>query len=582
MNKIMIRKNRVALFLILLTGGFGVGYYFLLASSVVPLQTTNQNENENVCDCTSLELNIMELHDKITLLNQKNTRLQSELELQKQLMMKRELEILKSQDDHNNNNHNNNNSNNSGNDNSISRANNPSNELYNITSYNQLVNLHWSAFDLKYEFVPTDKSPVNSLKHQSKYEIDRVVSYATEWLRSYSSSLSNSKSNSNNNNNEFPSTQPAITEFILKQGWRNHNRARGTEYVLDFSSPTLHTVQRVYISKPFVPSFVLHKSTVFTIDTSLKIRTTESSVNISTKPNATPNENTIFFIVPIAGRLPQLRVFLTKIIALASEDGNFGLILVNFDNHPDSNPTQLQSLVQGFKLNRLLSFQIIHITGEDFSRSKGLSTGVSKVQDVFFGSQGSSFGETLFKEDVFSGSSPYPFELNSRLINSELPDRDALLFFCDVDMDINIGFFQECRQNTIRGSQIYSPIVFSLYQDQTSKIDMNAGLWRSFGFGMMCLHKSDFNSIEGFGSKTYFGWGNEDVDLIDRFLAKGYKVFRAASKNLFHVWHNKVCDPTQLTEKALKSCRKTKLLHMGSAETLATELVECRSQQRRV
>lgn len=161
---------------------------------------------------------------------------------------------------------------------------------------------------------------------------------------------------------------------------------------------------------------------------------------------------------------------------------------------------------------------------------------------------------------------------------------EDLLFFVDVDMVFNRATLERIRVNTIRGRQAYFPIVFSefepatVYRDQGLSvapnhflINQDTGYWRQYGFGIVSLYKSDLRRVGGFDTSIR-GWGKEDVDLYDKFVASmaanNVSVFRAADPNLVHVFHIVDCDPN-LEASQLKMCKGTRADTLGGVSQLA-------------
>lgn len=73
------------------------------------------------------------------------------------------------------------------------------------------------------------------------------------------------------------------------------------------------------------------------------------------------------------------------------------------------------------------------------------------------------------------------------------------------------------------------------------------------------------------------GWGKEDVDLFDKFVAisENITIIRAVDPGLVHVFHPVECDPN-LTETQLEMCKNTRASTYGSQRQLADQF--CRQK----
>lgn len=156
---------------------------------------------------------------------------------------------------------------------------------------------------------------------------------------------------------------------------------------------------------------------------------------------------------------------------------------------------------------------------------------------------------------------------------------DHLLFLVDVDMVWTAALLDRVRRNTARGRSVYFPIVYSEYDPVVVYgraaaspnhflIDQDTGYWRQYGFGVVAAYKSDLTAAGGFNTSIR-GWGNEDVDLFEKFVRwRPRTVFRAADPDLVHVYHSVECDP-RLPELKATMCNNTRFETYGNVDQFA-------------
>lgn len=293
---------------------------------------------------------------------------------------------------------------------------------------------------------------------------------------------------------------------------------------------------------------------------------------------------TVNIIVPLVGRLETFRNFMANLAHVSLSRGDpVSLLIVLFRQN---DPSKLAEGVETVKLLMsyaeqypLYDLRHIEVNGE-FSRGMALEIGASHF------------------------------------------DNESLLFFCDVDVVFNSQFMQKCRANSVRDSSVYYPILFSeyypRYDDVLSAVDKKAqgaafselhddrsvresqrginhfnitkhgGYWRNYGYGLLCVYKSDFVASGGFDLGIQ-GWGLEDVNLIDKFVGarstltagkfdtagslkkhrkKTLHVVRTADPSLVHVYHTSHCNRT-LAENQLRMCLASRASGIASASKLA-------------
>ncbi len=280
----------------------------------------------------------------------------------------------------------------------------------------------------------------------------------------------------------------------LENGYHRVDPMRGSEFILDFvfhrvSDKSRKIKKRLSILRPY-------HETVVPVET----------------PETLPTVN---FVVTLSGLSNRLDHFLKEYernVLQLREDATLTVVL--FDT-PDASKVRLmiQQYMTRYEGARMV---VVDVPGK-FARGVGLDIGVKKFED------------------------------------------NQLVFLVDVDLDISTDFLQRCRLNTIQGKQVYFPVFFKLYNpdfvnkyhrgNASLQITRHKGHWAHYSYGMVCMYSSDYRKSGGFDTSMK-GWGEEDVDLLNKVMRSGLEVFRAPDPGLIHNWHTKNCNKDTITNSA--------------------------------
>lgn len=144
---------------------------------------------------------------------------------------------------------------------------------------------------------------------------------------------------------------------------------------------------------------------------------------------------------------------------------------------------------------------------------------------------------------------------------------DSVMFISDVDMYLFPPLLDSCRYNSIKGSQVYFPVFYSLFP-RNDRIAKSGGYWRRSSLGMSCMYRADFDNVAAYknAENDFIGWGKEDLALSSAFRkAPEYELFRAVEPALRHKWHRKYCEP--LTS-AYEDCLTVMFQQLGDVNSV--------------
>ena len=179
-------------------------------------------------------------------------------------------------------------------------------------------------------------------------------------------------------------------------------------------------------------------------------------------------------------------------------------------------------------------------------------------------------------------SSAFSYSKGFSHVASLLEDDDLMVFF-DYGFVFTADFLDHCRMNTIKGRQVYFPILFSFYKPDLVQqhlqrplqmlISADTGFFLRYNYQVVSIFKSDFTTVGGFAdsagkSNSHL---NDDVKFVDKVLSTDIYAMRALEPYLRRHYRPRTCKG--LSGNAHLACMNSRADAIGSKKILGSLLV---------
>lgn len=407
----------------------------------------------------------------------------------------------------------------------------PSIKTFIPSSENEVIG--WEFFNSKSVSSHLNVNPRKALNSYRKNCVEEVVTQAMEIINKNSRHKGDFKE--------------------VLYGYTNTDPLNGANYILDILF-TYRKVKGKNLNVPVRRHAYLHQSfshtefieSVWTSDKQNKV--TADSPHVfshfrGNDENVIPEKlkETIHFILPLAGKVNEFERFMKifEEICLAKKESCQIHIVLFTDNSSLQEVEDILNIVGIYQKKyggHLL--EVIEADG-DFARAKALDLGAKQCS------------------------------------------MNDLIFCVDVDIILTGDALNRIRLNTIQGTMVYYPIVFSQYDPEVlcmnlpksgCKIDVldfspKMGYWRQFGYGIAAMYRSDLERVGGYDTSIH-GWGKEDVALFENIVQSNLTVFRAIDAGMVHAFHPIKCD-SDLEPSQFQMCVGSKATCLASQYQLA-------------
>lgn len=167
----------------------------------------------------------------------------------------------------------------------------------------------------------------------------------------------------------------------------------------------------------------------------------------------------------------------------------------------------------------------------------------------------------VFVKRVDGADRPAAIEAAMKDLGGEGGD---LAFITDVDTRVQPWFFHTCRSNTVAGKRVYFPIAFWTDEIRTPAVHSSwAGGWGHFSTSQVCIYKSDYDKVGGYGHAP---------SLLERVGEHGLEAMQAPDTGLTHLLPQRTC--ADLGKKRQHRCRALKTLWSSERPDLVEYIVD--------
>ncbi|KJE97765.1 beta-1,4-N-acetyl-galactosaminyl transferase 3 [Capsaspora owczarzaki ATCC 30864] len=202
-------------------------------------------------------------------------------------------------------------------------------------------------------------------------------------------------------------------------------------------------------------------------------------------------EATVHIVIPVKNQVAWMAHLIENMEELWDEtgDNHLNLVIVDYSSTDGDYEAMMRN-------SRMKSFTFIRKPG-NFERAGGLQAGIDSITDP-----------------------------------------DAIVFTCDLHLEMPATLIDDIRKYTISGKQAYAPLVVRLGCGFTP--EKPNGFWERQGYGLFAMAKKDFDRIGGMNTREFGDkWGGEDWEMVDRVMSAGFEVERLRQARFYHFWHSK-------------------------------------------
>ena len=165
---------------------------------------------------------------------------------------------------------------------------------------------------------------------------------------------------------------------------------------------------------------------------------------------------------------------------------------------------------------------------------------------------------------------------------ADLLEDDDLMVFFDYNFVFTADFLDHCQTNTIKGKQVYLPILFSFYKPDLVQqhlqrplqmlISADTGFFLRYNYQVVSIFRSDFTHMNGFADSTKSNSHlNDDVKFVDKVLSTDIYAMRALEPYLRRHYRPRTCKG--LSVNARLACMNSRVDAIGSKKILGSLLV---------
>ena len=310
-------------------------------------------------------------------------------------------------------------------------------------------------------------------------------------------------------------------------------------------------------SDPFLPPYILHDG--FVTNEALGI---EYVLQMSVRRKSSPLPQQYIAHVFLPFQSPGMSSYKPKLV-LSQTIVNIVIPVAHYHN--------LVPFLELYEAECLRHNTSVHLHLVFFYHDELISKKLSQILDIYQTAKIDKYEITSHSYSPF-----YAYNYIAELLS----DNQLLLFF-DMTLHFSLNFLEHCRMNTIKGKQVFSPILFSFYKPDIvqkyasnvkhGSISSETGFFVRYNYQVTSIYRSDYAKVGGF-KRSKGSSGSDDKHFLENILKSDIYLMRAIEPFLTRIYKPRNCKKLK-TKASQEMCMNSVADSIGNKKILGSYIL---------